>query len=595
MILPPPFCVLRLESRAGSARFHEVLATLDRPEGRPPWATWVLDAIRRTRTDVPDGETAAWARTYWFRLEGRGGEGLPREPCPGVRLYLPGEDAPISVDPLGVHDAQYVLPAALSRFLRSIEVEGGQSVAPVATQATDPVPAPLEPAPEPESAPARGTQAEPQTEPAPLEPVEAAAEPEPETMIVGVPPARWSLLADSQIDGLTDEQIYGWITTLERDYNVRPPRNSEFLPVDDLRTWLRETIRSDQVRAVWERRQQEAAERAREADLAFPTIRDYVEVPVRGDVSLRIAPFPGGYAVVARTGRGDQIYRHGAKTPPWQSDKIVGDTTVGIAEAMARGGYGAEADARGWVAAAWAAIREQIHNDPDSEIAVQSPAVKKALTNLVAVRILRGETTITEIVYDVAGSHVSLEFDAKSYTGNASCLNERWYNQFAPDEINADKGDWTTIKRFWGRIAEITAVEDYSSWDGVIERLQETLTSVHFGRELRDLIVTGFAFFDASGSYLKSYQTDGPRRGGVVWIPSSIMQEFVDRQVVNVRSANALAKILRNRGIMLEGTKKLQTREEGERLGRQAWPFDPAWLNFRAEWADEGERGGDGS
>lgn len=179
MILPPPFCVLRLESRAGSARFHEVLATLDRPEGRPPWATWVLDAIRRTRTDVPDGETAAWARTYWFRLEGRGGEGLPREPCPGVRLYLPGEDAPISVDPLGVHDAQYVLPAALSRFLRSIEVEGGQSVAPVATQATDPVPAPLEPAPEPESAPPRGTQAEPQTEPAPLEPVEAAAEPDP--------------------------------------------------------------------------------------------------------------------------------------------------------------------------------------------------------------------------------------------------------------------------------------------------------------------------------------------------------------------------------------------------------------------------------
>lgn len=118
---------------------------------------------------------------------------------------------------------------------------------------------------------------------------------------------------------------------------------------------------------------------------------------------------------------------------------------------------------------------------------------------------------------------------------------------------------------------------------------------VHVGRELRDLIVTGFAFYDASGSYLKSYQTDGPRRGGVVWIPSSIMQEFVDRQVVNVQSANALAKILRNRGIMLEGTKKLQTREEGERLGRQAWPFDPAWLNFRAEWADEGERGGEGS
>jgi len=589
MILPRGYIAIELETEAGSRRYHDALIYLATPEGRQgrPWVG-VLRDIARTHTEVPNDDRGAWARLFLLRTEGEGE--VPAAPAPGIRVWLPGEDVPgLLADPTRTYGTQLVGVPYLRGFLAYL----GEGV----EADTDPVQAPLEPVPETEleSAPARETQAEPQTEPAPLEPVEAAAEPEPETMIVGVPPARWSLLADSQIDGLTDEQIYGWITTLERDYNVRPPRNSEFLPVDDLRTWLRETIRSDQVRAVWERRQQEAAERAREADLAFPTIRDYVEVPVRGDVSLRIAPFPGGYAVVARTGRGDQIYRHGAKTPPWQSDKIVGDTTVGIAEAMARGGHGAEADARGWVAAAWAAIRDQIHNDPDSEIAVQSPAVKKALTNLVAVRILRGETTITEIVYDVAGSHVSLEFDAKSYTGNASCLNERWYNQFAPDEINADKGDWTTIKRFWGRIAEITAVEDYSSWDGVIERLQETLTSVHFGRELRDLIVTGFAFFDASGSYLKSYQTDGPRRGGVVWIPSSIMQDFVDRQVVNVQSANALAKILRNRGIMLEGTKKLQTREEGERLGRQAWPFDPAWLNFRAEWADEGERGGDGS
>ena len=564
VILPAHYVVLELVTEAGSRRYHDALATLATPEGRRgrPWAGVIRD-LARTHTEVPDDDRGAWARLYLLRTEGEGE--IPTHPAAGIRVWLPGEDVPgLQANPTTTYGTQLVGVPYLRGYLAYL----GEGV---------------EPDPEPEP------------EPAPLEPVETAAEPDPQPAVVEVPPARWALLAETQINALEDDQVYGWITTLDREYNVRPPRNSEFLPVEEIRAWLREAVASDQVRAVWERRQQEAAERAREADLAFPTIRDYVEVPVRGDVSLRIAPFPGGYAVVARTGRGDQIYRHGAKTPPWQSDKIVGDTTVGIAEAMARGGHGAEANARGWVAAAWAAIRDQIHNDPDSEIAVQSPAVKKALTNLVAVRILRGETTITEIVYDVAGSHVSLEFDAKSYTGNASCLNERWYNQFAPDEINADKGDWTTIKRFWGRIAEITAVEDYSSWDGVIERLQETLTSVHFGRELRDLIVTGFAFFDASGSYLKSYQTDGPRRGGVVWIPSSIMQEFVDRQVVNVQSANALAKILRNRGIMLEGTKKLQTREEGERLGRQAWPFDPAWLNFRAEWADEGERGGDGS
>jgi len=581
MILPRGYIAIELETEAGARRYHDALIYLATPQGRQgrPWVG-VLRDIARTHTEVPNDDRGAWARLFLLRTEGEGE--VPAAPAPGIRVWLPGEDVPgLLADPTRTYGTQLVGVPYLRGFLaylgEGVEVD------------TDPVQAPLEPVPEtePESAPAREPQAEPEPEPEP--------EPERQPVVVEVSPPQWALLPDEQLDTLEEDQIYRWIQTLERDYGVRPPRNSEFLPVEELRAWLRDACRSDQVRERYERRQQEAAERAREASLAFPTIRDYVEAPVRGDVALRITPYPGGYAIVARTGRGDQIYRHSAKTPPWQSDKIVGDTTVGIAEAMARGGHGAEADARGWVAAAWAAIREQIRSDPDSEIAAQSPAVKKALQNLVAVRILRGETTITEIVYDVAGSHVSLEFDAKSYTGNASCLNERWYNLFAPDEINADKGDWTTIKRFWGRIAEITAVEEYSSWDGVIERLQETLMGVHVGRELRDLIVTGFAFYDASGSYLKSYQTDGPRRGGVVWIPSSIMQEFVDRQVVNVQSANALAKILRNRGIMLEGTKKLQTREEGERLGRQAWPFDPAWLNFRAEWADEGERGGEGS
>ena len=149
MILPSPFCVLSLESRAASAWFHEVLAAMERPESRPPWARWVLDAIRRTRIDVPSGETAAWARTYWFRLDGNLGslEDLPRNPCPGVRLYRPGDDAPIAVDPFSVHDAQLVLPAVLATFLRVIEVEGGGTAAPAATPTTE-----MEPEPEPEAA-----------------------------------------------------------------------------------------------------------------------------------------------------------------------------------------------------------------------------------------------------------------------------------------------------------------------------------------------------------------------------------------------------------------------------------------------------------
>ena len=178
MNLPSPFCVLALETREGSARFHEALAALGRPEGRPPWATWILDAVRRTRTDVPDGDdAAAYGRTIWFRLEGsRGaGEGLPRNPCPGVRVYLPGEDAPVAVDPLTVRDAQYVLPTALGRFLRTLGDGTGTEPTAVGTpgQAAEPEP---DPEPEPETA----TEPEPATEAQRAEPAPArGGQPEP--------------------------------------------------------------------------------------------------------------------------------------------------------------------------------------------------------------------------------------------------------------------------------------------------------------------------------------------------------------------------------------------------------------------------------
>ncbi|MCE5339037.1 MAG: hypothetical protein LLF90_10185 [Methanomicrobiaceae archaeon] len=606
MILPSPFCVVVLESPAGSARFHDALVALER-QPRPPWAGWVLAAVSRTRTDVPDGDTAVWARALWFRLEGeRGGDGLPRTPCPGVRLYLPGDNAPVGVDPLTVHDAQFVLPAALARFLRTLnpgetgtgagphDPEPGEPgpVAPVTTVAADPEP-------EPEPGPATGTQAAepdplhepaatPVTEPeaAPEEPVETAAGPEseaPDGVEQGGAP-----LSDEEIGALTDEGVYGWIQTLEREYGVRPPRNSEFLPIDDIRAWLRETLQSDQVRSAWERRQQEAAERERRAELAFPTIRDHVEVPIQGGTLLRVTPYNGGYVVSARNDgiRPPEFYRSSHRSPPWRSDKIITDTRAAIATAIARVGLGAEDDAREWVGAAWAALREAVRDDPDADLAAQSPAVKTALRNLVGVRIQRGEITITEVIYAVDGhpGRVSLEFDSKSYTGLVANLNERWYNQFAPEEINATKEDWGQIKRFWGSVAEVTTVEEYSTWDGVIERFQEHLRGVHYGRTITDLLTSGFAWYDAQGT-----EMDSPRPGGVVWVPPVVIQDFIDKQSGELRSANALAKVLKGRGIMLGGSKKLQRRECGERLTRQAWPLSPEFVNYRPEWAQGAE------
>ena len=549
MILPSPFCVVVLETPEGSARFHDALAALEQ-QPRPPWAGWVLAAIGRTRTDVPDGDDAPWARTLWFRLEGERGTGadLPREPCPGVRLYLPGDDAPVTTDPLTVRDAQYVLPAALGRFLRRL----GEGVEPVA--------------PESESIVAVATTAT-----------------EPEEIEQGGAP-----LSDEEIGALTDEGVYGWIQTLEREYGVRQPRNSEFLPIDDIRTWLRETVRSDQVRAAWGRRQQEAADRERRAELAFPTIRDHVEVPIRGGTILRVTPYNGGYVVSARNDgvRPPEFYRSSHRSPPWRSDKIITDTRAAIAAAIARVGLGAEDDAREWVSAAWTALREAVRDDPDADLAAQSPAVKAALRNLVGVRIQRGEITITEVIYAVDGhpGRVSLEFDSKSYTGLVANLNERWYNQFAPEEINATKGDWGQIKRFWGSVAEVTTVEEYSTWDGVIERFQEHLRGVHYGRTITDLLTSGFAWYDAQGT-----EMDSPRPGGVVWVPPVVIQDFIDKQSGELRSANALAKVLKGRGIMLGGSKKLQRRECGERLTRQAWPLSPEFVNYRPEWAQGAE------
>lgn len=560
MILPRGYVAIELTTEAGSTYYHDAIATLATPEGQQgrPWAGLVRD-LARTHTEVPSpDENAAWARLFLLRTEGEGE--IPTTPTLGIRVWLPGDDVPTLQADLGrTHGVRLVGVPYLRRFLAYL----GEGIEPE-----------NEPAPAPEPEPATPVATEPEPEP----------EPGTDRVIIAVEPPQWTLLPDTQIDALEVDQVYGWIQSLERDYSVRPPWNCEFLPVEDLRTWLREAVRSDRVRAGWEQQQAEAEERERRVDLAFPSIQEYVEASIRGDVTLRISPFPGGYAIVARTGRGDQIYRHSAKTAPWRSDKIIIDTTAGIAEALARGGHGAEADARGWVSAAWDAIRDRIHNDPDAEIAVQSPVVKKALANLCEVRIQKGETTLTEVIYVVNGSRVSLEFDAKAYTGTAACLNERWYNVFAPDEISADKDDWAVIKRFWGSIAEITTVEEYSTWDGIVEKFQEHLQGIHVGKTLADLLVSGFAWYDEAGAELTA-----PRPEGVIWVPASVVQEFVDRQNGDLRSANALAKVLKSRGIMIEGTKKLQGRQSGERLGRRSWPIDPGFVNFRPEWADNGE------
>ncbi|WP_214020701.1 hypothetical protein [Methanoculleus sp.] len=75
-----------------------------------------------------------------------------------------------------------------------------------------------------------------------------------------------SLVPLSTIDGMADDQVYGWIQTLERDYNLPPPENSEFMPVEDLRAWLREAVCSTQVLAVHDRQQAER-ERCRQPEI----------------------------------------------------------------------------------------------------------------------------------------------------------------------------------------------------------------------------------------------------------------------------------------------------------------------------------------
>lgn len=75
-----------------------------------------------------------------------------------------------------------------------------------------------------------------------------------------------SLIPLSSIEGMTDDQVYGWIQTLERDYGTRPPKNSEFMLIEDLRAWLRGAVCSNQVLAVHDRQQAER-ERCRRPEI----------------------------------------------------------------------------------------------------------------------------------------------------------------------------------------------------------------------------------------------------------------------------------------------------------------------------------------
>mgnify|MGYP000050430629 CR=1 FL=1 len=354
-------------------------------------------------------------------------------------------------------------------------------------------------------------------------------------------------------------------------------------PIEAVRAELKTAARSERVLETHHREQE--VEARRQARGAYPEIPEYIEVPIQSSTTLRVTPYPGGYAVsVWNSNLKRQIHRSGHKAPPWRSDKIRADTGSAIATEMSRAGLGAEADLRDQVGKAWEALRALIQDNPSAELAIQSPVVKKALTNLTEVRIVKGETTISEAIYVVDGTQTSLEFDAKAYTGTAANLNERWYNAFAPDEINADKADWAQIKRFWGEIAEVVEVEEFNSWDAIAEQFRVYLQKLHIGKELRDLIVSGFCWFDTGGACLKE-----PRTGGAVWVPTSAIREFTEKELGGVHTPNALAKALKDREIMLEGTKPLQVRANGERKTGRGWPINPEFINYRPEWTDSGE------
>jgi hypothetical protein len=238
MILPRGYVAIELVTEQGSSHYHEALAALATPEGRQGrlWAGIVRD-LARTHTEVPGpDENAIWARLFLLRVEGEG-ELLPN-PAPGIRVWLPEEDAPIQAGQQEARAGAHLIGVPyLQRFLAYL----GEGVEP------EPEPAlGLQAEPEPENEPgqvpepewvpepeAAEVEAEPETEPeVPVEQEEPEPEPEPEPEVeleqVPEPgsgadpriPQTTTTGAMPLVEGMTIEIAsgrVGWYTTIARN------------------------------------------------------------------------------------------------------------------------------------------------------------------------------------------------------------------------------------------------------------------------------------------------------------------------------------------------------------------------------------------
>lgn len=298
---------------------------------------------------------------------------------------------------------------------------------------------------------------------------------------------------------------------------------------------------------------------------------DRIEVVVRTGLTLAVQPLDRGYRIsFVYNGRAEYIAVR--ISPPWQSVRIMREEGNNAAEALARLGVGAEVELRGEIGRAWTEIQARITGDPETALATERPAVRHALSRVTAVRVVRGEDTITEIdVLGDSGEPVTLQFTSEEWTGPATVVNKRWHNAFAPDELNATKEDWPQIRHYLGSIAVVVEREQFSTTDVVLDLLAAHLRRVPPASGLPDLLLRGYRMRDQGGLRLP----DGTPSQDVTWFAPSVIGKFVaDSPVAGLTTAK-LARILRRAGVMPSTTVKINTRlpNAATPIGRMCWPI----------------------
>ncbi len=289
------------------------------------------------------------------------------------------------------------------------------------------------------------------------------------------------------------------------------------------------------------------------------------EVPLWGDVIMKVYPETRGTYPIEFAKGGDRICIEAPRTPPWLSSKLQDRLISGILAALPEEGRTREF-VRQKITAAFTRLAERQETDTGVKLAMTPAPVRRMIEETESVIVYPGEATFYEVTIEGRTLTITAAQMARVDPGfiNAAVL-----NAFPLDPLDAGRNDWLAIKNYWlsPDVAEVRDLEEASEAEATIDRLRANLAPITIVDKAEEMIGDHRAWYD--------------EKGGRVWVLNTRITKFVEEELKKPPGyTSALSKMLRAAGEMPKPSTKI--RGIGNFPGPvRCWGFLPTFAAFK--------------